>query len=72
MRHAPALTNDEAKAKKERQTRGGTYKSGMNVAVAAIDGGYTAEDLKMAASDNGGLRTHGRNKKNLVVCPTAN
>jgi hypothetical protein len=59
-----ALTNDEAKAQKERQTRAGTYKSGMNMADGAVDG-YTLDDLKIAASDNGPTTN---TRKNLV-CP---
>jgi hypothetical protein len=59
-----ALTNDEAKTKKERQTGAGTYKSGMNMADGAVDG-YTLDDMKIAASDNGPTTN---TRKNLV-CP---
>jgi hypothetical protein len=62
-----SLTNDEAKAKKECQTRAGTYKSGMNVAQGAVDG-YTLDDLKMAATEEGTATTR-KNAKKKLVCP---
>jgi hypothetical protein len=67
-----AATNDEAKAKKERATRAGTYKSGMNMADGTVDG-YTLDDLKLAAmeqepNNNNNKQKNAATRKNLV-CP---
>jgi hypothetical protein len=44
-----SATTDEAKAKKERENRAGTYKSGINMADGNVDG-YTEEELLKAAA----------------------
>jgi hypothetical protein len=58
-----AMSTDEAKAKKERANRAGTYKSGMNMADGTVDG-YTEADLKLAATS----RRPKNSQKNIVCC----
>jgi hypothetical protein len=59
------LTNDEAKANKERANRAGTHKSGVNMAEGNVDG-YTIEDLKMAAALS---NSRPKNNRKNTVCP---
>jgi hypothetical protein len=61
------MTTDEAKAKKERATRAGTYKSGMNMAEGTVDG-YTELDLKLAAAAAPSRVKGSNNKKQCKKC----
>jgi hypothetical protein len=61
-----AMTTDEAKAKKERATCAGTYKSGMNMADGTVDG-YTEDDLKLAATPR--PQNNPKNNRKDAVCP---